>query len=93
MDLLAVQGTLKSLLQHRSSKTSILRCSDFFMVQLSHPYLTTGKTIALSRLGLDQGTKYWDFLRTFSFSETAAFLFVEVADDMGNGGFPWWLRW
>ena len=48
-DLLAVQGTLKSLLQHHSSKTSILRCSDFFMVQLSLSYMTTGKTIALPR--------------------------------------------
>ena len=47
--LLAVQGTLKSLLQHHSSKASILWCSAFFMVQLSHPYMTTGKTIALSR--------------------------------------------
>ena len=50
MDLLAVQGTLKSLLQHHSSKASILRCSAFFMVQLSHPYTTTGKIIALTRL-------------------------------------------
>ena len=48
-DLLAVQGTLKSLLQHHSSKTSILQCSAFFMVQLSHPYMTTGKTMALTR--------------------------------------------
>ena len=48
-DLLAVQGTLKSLLQHPSSKASILRHSAFFMVQLSHPYMTTGKTIALTR--------------------------------------------
>ena len=48
-DLLAVHGTLKSLLQHHSSKASILRCSAFFMVQLSHPYMTTGKTIALAR--------------------------------------------
>ena len=48
-DLLAVQGTLKSLLQHHSSKTSILQGSDFFIVQLSHPYMTTGKTIALTR--------------------------------------------
>ena len=46
LDLLAVQGTLKSLLQHHSSKTSILRCSAFFIVQLSHPYMTIGKTIA-----------------------------------------------
>ena len=49
LDLLAVQGTLKSLLQHHSSKASILQCSAFFMVQLSHPYITTGKTIALAR--------------------------------------------
>ena len=48
-DLLSVQGTLKSLLQHHSSKASILWCSAFFMVQLSHPYMTTGKTIALTR--------------------------------------------
>ena len=49
MDLLAVQGPLKSLLQHHSSKVSILRHSAFFTVQLSHPYMTTGKTIALTR--------------------------------------------
>ena len=49
LDLLAVQGTLKSLLQHHSSKPSILWCSAFFIVQLSHPYMTTGKTIALTR--------------------------------------------
>ena len=49
VDLLAVQGTLKSFLQHHSSKASIFRCSAFFTVQLSHPYMTTGKTIALSR--------------------------------------------
>ena len=48
-DLLEVQGTLKSLLQHHSSKTSILQCSAFFIVQLSYPYLTTGKTTALTR--------------------------------------------
>ena len=48
LDLLAVQGTLKCLLQHHSSKASILCCSAFFMVQLSHPYMTTGKTIALT---------------------------------------------
>ena len=47
LDLLAVQGTLKSLLQHHNSKASILQCSAFFMVQLSHPYMSTGKTIAL----------------------------------------------
>ena len=49
LDLLTVQGTLKSLLQHRSSKASILQCSAFFMVQFSHPDMTTGKTIALPR--------------------------------------------
>ena len=49
LDLLAVQGTLKSLLQHHSSKASILQCPAFFMVQLSHPYMTTGQTIALTR--------------------------------------------
>ena len=48
-DLLAVQGTLKSLLQHHHSKASVLRCSAFFILQLSHPYMTTGKTIALTR--------------------------------------------
>ena len=49
LDLLAVQGTLKSLLQHHSSKASVLHCSAFFIVQLSHPYMNTGKTIALTR--------------------------------------------
>ena len=49
LDLLAVQGALKSLLQHHSSKASFLQCSVFFIVQLSHPYMTTGKTIALTR--------------------------------------------
>ena len=49
LDLLAVQGTLKSLLQHHSSKASMLQRSAFFIVQLSHPYMTTGKTIALTR--------------------------------------------
>ena len=52
LDLLAVQGTLKSLLQHHTSKASILRHSAFFIVQLSHPYVTTGKTVALSRQDL-----------------------------------------
>ena len=49
LDLLAVRGTLKCVLQHHSSKASILWCSAFFMVQLSHPYMTTGKTVALTR--------------------------------------------
>ena len=55
LDLLEIQGTLKSLLQHHSSKASILRRSAFFMVQLSHPYMTTGKTIALTRWSLAAG--------------------------------------
>ena len=50
-DLLAVQGTLQSLVQHHSSKASVLQCSAFFMVQLSHPYVTTGKTTALTLWG------------------------------------------
>ena len=53
LDLLAVQGTLQSLLQHHSSKATILRCSAFFIVQLSHPYMTTGKTIALTKRTFD----------------------------------------
>ena len=53
LDLLAVQGTLESLLQHHSSKASILQCLAFFMVQLSHPYMTTGKTIASTRWTFD----------------------------------------
>ena len=60
LDLLVVQGTLKSLLRHHSSKASILRCSAFFTVQLSHSYMTTGKTIALTRrtlVGRDRKTK------------------------------------
>ena len=56
-DLLAIQETLKSLLQHHSSKASILRCSAFFIVQLSYPYLTTGKSVALTR---------WTFVGCFS---------------------------
>ena len=62
LDLLAVQGTLKSFLQHHSSKASILRRSAFFTVQLSHPYMTTGKTIALTR---------WTFVNKVSAFEYA----------------------
>ena len=58
LDLLAVQGTLKSFLQHHSSKASILWCSAFFVVQLSHLYLTTGKTIALTPWTMDLGSKW-----------------------------------
>ena len=60
LDLLAVQGILRSLLQHHSSKASVLRCSAFFMVQHSHPYMTTGKTIALTRR-LKMGLKNHSF--------------------------------
>ena len=61
LDLLAVQGTLKSLLQHRSSQASILWCSEFFMVQLSHPYMTTGKTVALTIQNFisSEGAVWW----------------------------------
>ena len=59
LDLLAVPGTLKSLLQHHSSKASILRRSAFFTVQLSHPYMTTGKTIALTRQTLERSKRLW----------------------------------
>ena len=62
LDLLAVQGTLKSLLQHHSSKASILRCSAFFTVQLSHPYMTTGKTIALTRWTLVGKVDYYKYM-------------------------------
>ena len=63
LDLLAVHGTLKSLLQHRSSKVSILWCSAFFTVQLSQPYMTTGKTIALTwwTFGVGGGRMNWEF--------------------------------
>ena len=69
LDLLAVQGTLKSLLQHHSSKASILRCSAFFTVQLSHPYMTTGKTIALTR---------WTFVGISIFSNLQRFSQIDV---------------
>ena len=82
LDLLAVQGTLKSLLQHHSSKESILRCSVFFIVQLSHPYMTTGKTIALTQ---------WTFVVKIMFllffpKEQASFNFmgaVTISSDFG----------
>uniref|UniRef100_A0AC11E1N3 Uncharacterized protein n=1 Tax=Ovis aries TaxID=9940 RepID=A0AC11E1N3_SHEEP len=61
LDLLAVQGTLKSLLQHHSSKASILRHSAFFTVQLSHPYMSTGKTIALTRQTLVSNVSAFEY--------------------------------
>ena len=62
LDLLAVQGTLRSLLQHHSSKASILRRSAFFKVQLSHPYLTTGKTIALTRRSWHLASTFYNYI-------------------------------
>ena len=74
LDLLAVQGTLKSLLQHHSSKPSILRCLAVFTVQLSHPYMTTGKTIALTRRTF-VGKSYSLIIHTPSIIELVPFLF------------------
>ena len=90
LDLLAVQGTPKSLLQHHSSKASILRCSAFFIVQHSHPYMTTGKTIALIR---------WTFvgkvisllfkmLSNFSSKEQAFFNFMAAVTICSDFGAP-----
>ena len=80
LDLLPVQGTLKSLLQHHSSKASILWRSAFFVVQLSHPYMTTGKTIALTRqtfVGKVMSLLF-NMLSSFSFKEQASFNFSSV---------------
>ena len=74
LDLLAAQGTLKSLLQHHSSKASILQCSAFFIVQLSHPYMTTGKTVALTKWTFDGKViafEFWCCRRLFSIPLTA----------------------
>ena len=68
-DLLAIQGTLKSLLQHHNSKDSVLQCSAFFMVQLSHPFMTTGKTIALT---MKVKVKSLSHVQLFATSWTAA---------------------
>ena len=90
LDILAVQGTLKSLLQHHSSKASILRHSAFFIVQLSHPYMTTGKTIALTRqtfVGKVMSLLFNMLPRfSFSFKEQASFTFmavVTICSDLG----------
>ena len=78
LNLLAVQGTLKSLLQHHSSKASMFQCSAFFTVQLSHPYMTTGKTIALTR---------WTFV-----GKVMSLLFNMLYHHIPNGKAeePWW---
>ena len=102
MDLFAVQGTLKSLPQSHSSKASILHHSAFFIVQLSHPYMTTGKTIALTRwtfidkvISLLFNMLSWLVVTFFprskhlliTLSDTIKFVFTK-----GMKGFPWWLN-
>ena len=90
LDLLAVQGTLKSLLQHHSSKASVLRYSAFFVVQLSHPYMTTGKTIALTRqtfVGKVMSVLF-NMLSCFSSKEQASFNFMAVVTICSDFGAP-----
>ena len=79
LDLLAVQGTLKSLLQHHSSKASILRRSDFFTVQLSHPYMTTGKTIALTRRNFVGKVMSLRLIQSLTFLDVAFTHYVNFA--------------
>ena len=93
LDLLAVQGTFKSLLQHHSSKASILQLSAFFIVQLSHPYMTTRKTIALTRrtfvgkvMSLLFNAVYVG--HNFSSKEEASFSFMVVVTICSNFGVP-----
>ena len=80
LDLRAVQGTLKSLFQHQSSKSSILRCSAFFTVQLSHAYMTTGKTTALTRWTFEilVMLKYLKFSTVFFFVLLCYFILVNI---------------
>ena len=77
LDLLVVQGTLKSLLQHHSSKASILRCLAFFIVKLSHPYMTTGETIALTRRTFVGKVIVWQFC--FHFFTYSNFIYLFLA--------------
>ena len=90
--LLVVQGTLKSLLQYHSSKASILRCSAFFIVQLSHPYMTTGKTIALTRQY--RYTKEFVYLFIWTIVRTPSFTFVFFKQWISKIDtlllLPWW---
>ena len=87
LDLLAVQGTLKSLLQHHSSKASILRLSAFFTVQLSHPYMTTGKTIALTRRTLiGKGILQGSILSPCLFNLYAEYITRNAGLDAAQGG-------
>ena len=96
LDLLAVQGTLKSLLQHHSSQASILRCSAFFTIQLSHPYMSTEKTITLTRwtfVGNVSAFKYAVYIgHSFSSKEQASFnLFLWKLPNEGyNSGIQSW---
>ena len=83
LDLLAVQGTLRSLLQHHSSKASILQCSAFFTVQLSHPYTTTGKTIALTR------QTFVDEVVSLLFNMLSQFSSVQSLSRVWLFGTPW----
>ena len=89
MDLLAVQGTLKSLLQRHSSNTSILWCSAFFIVQLSHSYITTGKTIALIRWTFVSKVMIFNMQRhSFSSKEQASFNFMAAVTICSDSGAP-----
>ena len=93
LNLLAVQGTLKSLLQHHSSKPAILWCSAFFIVQLSHPYMTTGKTIALTRW------TFVDKVMSLLFNMLSRLVIIlskqdiEIKQSNVAVGFLWWFRW
>ena len=89
LDLLAVQGTLKSLLQHHSSKPSILQCSAFFTVQLSHPYMTTGKTIALTRWTFVGNTSSKLVLPDYLFYKL--FVAILLVDNFNFPNFPYHL--
>ena len=90
LDLLAVQGTLKSLLQHHSSKASLLRRSAFFTVQLSHPYMTTGKTTALTIWTFVGKVMFllFNMLSSFSAKEQASFNFMTVVTTCSDFGAP-----
>ena len=86
LELLAVQGTLKSLLQHNNAKATILQHSAFFIVQLSHPYMTTGKTIALTRQNFVGKVMSLLISHSFSFKEQASFNFmaaINICSDFG----------
>ena len=95
LDLLAVQGTLKTLLQHHSSKASSLRCSIFFTVQLSHPYMTTGKTIALTRrtfvglLFISHAHQAWSWFLIFALATSSAWNTLSPAVPMTHSLFSY----